>query len=213
MRKLVPVLLLATVLEGAWLLGGLELLRDKAGTGPVGRLTQELKQAKTLIEKASEALKVNPAALEQVLKQAAPLTPADPSRNPFALPEGVRSLAEPAAPADPKASGEVGASTEKDMAKAATPEPPARQLSGILVGPRDRVAIIDGALVRPGDSLEGERVIEIRRDQVVLAREGQRRTLRLPPPFPESGQAAEQVQIRSSADAVPPKRSNGVTEP
>jgi hypothetical protein len=52
------------------------------------------------------------------------------------------------------------------------------------VSARERLAIIDGALLRTGDTLEGERVAEIRADLVVLVAEDRRRTLRLPPPFP-----------------------------
>lgn len=207
MRKVVIVLLLGAALEVAWLFGGVELLRGKAGSGPVGRLMQEVKQVKTLVEKAREGLQADQASPGAASMAGSPPSPGDPSRNPFALPQGVRLLTEPSATADPKTLGEAGASTEKDLAKAVHPEPPARELSGILVGPRDRVAIIDGTLVRAGDSLEGERVVEIRRDRVVLARDGQHRTLHLPPPFPEPGPGTAQLDIRSSAGAGQPGRS------
>lgn len=191
-RKLLIVLVLGATLEIAWLYGGPELLRSRIGGGPVGRLMQEAKQAKTLLGKASDALKT----LEQATTAGLSAIPGDPNRNPFALPPGVRLLTEPSGPAE----GEAGPSIEKELAKAAVPEPPARKLDGILVGPRDRVAIIDGILVRPGDSLEGERVVDIQRDRVVLARDGRERTLRLPPPFPEPSPGTEQLQIRSPAE-------------
>lgn len=202
-RKLIVVVLLGAILEGAWLMGAMQLLRGTMGSGPLGRLAQEVTQVKTLIGKAGDALKVDQTALEKALKELrgelSP-SPSDPSRDPFALPQGVRLLSELSGAINPTAVGEVGTekSAQKDGGKAAAAEPRARQLSGILVGPRDRVAIIDGTLVRPGDSHDGEQVIDIQRDHVVLARDGQRRTLRLPPPFPESGQWAQQVEIRVS---------------
>lgn len=199
-RKLFIVLLVGAALEVAWLYGGLDLIRDKIASRPAGRVTKETNQAKTAIGKASEAVKTP----EQAATAASPPSPGDPSRDPFALPPGVRLVAGPPGTAEPGTPGEAGA-TETESAKAAVPEPPARQLSGILVGPRDRVAIIDGTLVRSGDSLEGERVIDIQRDLVVLARDGQQRTLRLPAPEP--------LQIRSSAGGSQPRRPNGEAEP
>lgn len=208
-KKITVLLLLGAALEVAWLMGTMELLRSKIGSSSLDRFGQELKQAKSLIERAGEAFKAEQPSLEQALKELRgepASSPGDPSRNPFALPPGVRLLAQP--------SGDTQAgSTETDPAKAAAPEPRARELNGILVGPRDRVAIIDGVLVRAGDSLEGERVIDVRRDHVVLARDGQRRTLHLPPPFPESKQETEPVEVRASTSQVPSKRSNGAPTP
>lgn len=171
MRKLLPIMLLGTVIEVAWLLGGLEMLRGKAGPGVVGQIGQEVAQVKQLLEKAREAMEV---------RAATPPSAGDPSRNPFALPPGVQLLGQ-VADGQPGASG---ASPEKGGAPAPPPPPPARELAGILVGPRERLAIIDGTIVRAGDRLDDERVVDIRHDRVVLAREGGRRTLRLPPPFP-----------------------------
>lgn len=201
-RKLLIVLLLGAALEVAWLYGGLDLIRGKIASRPAGRIMKETNQAKTVIGKASEALKTP----EPATTATPPPSPGDPSRNPFALPPGVRLLAEPSGV------GEGGAS-QQELAKAAVPAPPARQLNGILVGPRDRFAIIDGTLVRLGESLEGDRVIDIQRDRVVLARDGQQRTLRLPPPFPELSSASEQLEIRSSAGESQPKRPNGEAKP
>lgn len=208
-RKFLAVMVLGAVIEIAWLYGGLNLLRSKLGTGTVGQMVQQAKQVKTALEKATETLK----SLEQATTGGLLASPGDPNRDPFALPPGVRHLAEPSGPAESRTAGEGGPSTGKELAKAAVPEPPARQLNGILVGARDRVAIIDGTLVRPGDSLEGERIVDIQRDHVVLARDGRERTLRLPPPFPESSSGTEQLQIRPSAGGDQPKRPNGETEP
>lgn len=205
-KKIITLFLLGTALEVAWLYGGLEILRGKSGFGLVGRIKQEVEQVKTLVEKATEALKAEQGSLGVGSLAGSPPAPGDPSRNPFALPQGVRLLAQPSGTETP---GEAGA--EKEAAKAAPP--PARELNGILVGPRDRVAIIDGTLVRAGDSLQGERVIDVRRDHVVLARDGQRRTLHLPPPFPESKPGTEQLEISSSTGEPSPKRSNGAERP
>jgi len=202
MRKLVVMVLLGAVLEGAWLFGGLELLRGKSGPGPAGRLMQEVNQVKTLVGKAREVL--DQASLGG--DTAAGLSQGDPSRNPFALPQGVRLLSALPETADPKAQDQAGAPTEKDPAKA---EPLTRVLSGILTGSRQRLAIIDGTLVGTGDHIEGEQVVDIGRDSVVLARDGQRRTLRLPPPFPESGQEKDQQATGPAADGAKPKRGDG----
>jgi len=168
MRKLLPIMLLGTVIEVAWLLGGLEMLRGKAGPGVVGQIGQEVAQVKPLLEKAREAMEV---------RAATPPSAGDPSRNPFALPPGIQLLGQ-VADGQPGASG---ASPEKGVGPA---PPPARELAGILVGPRERLAIIDGTIVRAGDRLDDERVVDIRHDRVVLARAGEQRTLHLPPPFP-----------------------------
>ena len=213
-RKLVIVLLLGMALEVAGLFGGMEFLREKAPTSPVGRFSQQVKEVRSLVEKAREALKADQLTPDALSKTAASLGLGDPSRNPFALPSGVRPVNQPTkAAANIGPPGEAGVADGKDGTRAPGPKPPASELSGILVGARDRVAIINGTLVRSGDSIEGERVIDIRRDHVVLARDGQRRTLRLPPPFPESAEGTEQLEIRSSAGGVQPEGSNGATKP
>lgn len=211
MRKVVIMLLLGMALEVSGFLGTVEFLREKMRTGPVGRLAQEVNQARSLVGKAREVLNADQLTPEALSKAVAALGQGDPSRNPFALPQGVNALNQPTG--DLRPPGEAGAGGEKDPTLASRPKPPAHELNGILVGTLDRVAIIDGTLLRTGDVLEGEHVIDIGRDHVVLARDGQRRTLRLPPPFPESGQETGQPEPRSSAEGVQPKRLNGATKP
>ena len=206
MRKVVIVLLLSVALEVTGFVAGLGPFRGTNRTGPAGRPGQEVNPVKTGVEKPREGLKADQVSPTGASSAETSPNEGDPSRNPFALPAGVHPLSGAAPSLRPP--GEVGAH-DTDPARAAVPEPPARELSGILVGPRDRVAIIDGTLLRAGDSVEGEHVIDIPRDHVVLARDGQRRTLRLPPPFPGSGQRAGQPETRASADGVQPKRSNG----
>ena len=201
MRKVVIVLLLSVAFELTGFVSGLRLFPGKGGTGPAVSPQQQVKPAKARVEKAPEGLKADQASPEGGSDEGPSPSEGAPSRNPFALPAEVHPLKQPSgAAAALSPSDEAGA----DPARAAVPAPPAHELSGVLVGARDRVAIIDGTLLRTGDVLGGEHVIDIRRDHVVLARDGRRRTLRLPPPFPEPG---------SSADGVQPERSNGAKKP
>ena len=207
-RKFVMVLLLSVVLEVTGFLPGLQPFRGKSGPGPAVSPQQQVKPAKARAEKPREEPKADQASPEGGSGEGPSAREGDPPRNPFALPDGIRSLNQA-----PGAAAALSLSDEAGASRAAVPEPPARELSGILVGPRDRVAIINGTLLRTGESLEGEHLIDIRRDHVVLARDGQRRTLRLPPPFPESGQGTGRPEPPSSADRVNPKRSNGAAKP
>lgn len=87
--------------------------------------------------------------------------------------------------------GERGARTVDDpfkrgvvpepTAPGAAAEPPALRVSAILISGDRRVAIIDDALVAPGDVLPGgERVAEIQQDAVVLVRrDGTRQIVRI----------------------------------
>ena len=177
-RKIVILLLLSAALEVTGLVVGPQIFSDKSGTGPAGRPSQ-VKLAKPIVEEPREAPKTDHTSPEGASSaEVSPSQVEAPSRNPFALPSGVDLRNQASG-----ASGKAVAS--RDPARADTPASPGRELNGILVGARDRVAIIGGTLLRPGDSVEGERVIEIRSDYVVLARDGRRRTLRLPPAFPE----------------------------
>jgi MSHA biogenesis protein MshK len=54
-------------------------------------------------------------------------------------------------------------------------------LQTVLVSPERRNAIVNGRLVRVGDSVSGMRVIEIRESAVVLRGPGEQRTLSLFP--------------------------------
>lgn len=203
-RKVVVVLVLGMALEVSGLMGTMELLREKTRSGPIGRVLKEVDQARSLIGKAQDGLNADKLTAEALSKAVAALGRGDPARNPFELPAEVRSMNQPAG-----AAAGLSPSDEAGAPQGSVPAPPPRELNGILVGPRDRVAIIDGTLLRMGDTLEGEHVVDIGRDHVVLARDGQHRTLRLPPPFPESGQP----ETRSSADGAQPKRSNGAAKP
>lgn len=87
--------------------------------------------------------------------------------------------------------GERGASTVEDPFErgvalepalpVAVPAGPALRVSAVLISGDRRVAIIDDALVGPGDVLPGgERVAEIRQDAVVLVkRDGTRQIVRI----------------------------------
>lgn len=173
MRKGLIVVLLAAALEVAWLLGGLELLRSAPGPSLVGQVGQAVTQAKAL-QAAMRDLGDTTAAPR-------PAPPGDPDRNPFTLPPGVRLLGQPADPATVLAPAGGGPSANKEPAP--PPAPPRRELGGIMVSGRERLAIIDGTLVRSGDELDGDRIADINPDRVVLVRDGTRRTLRLADPL------------------------------
>lgn len=74
----------------------------------------------------------------------------------------------------------------------ATPAPgPATEdktvLQSTLISPHRRLAIINGRRYRPGDALDGARIVAIRPYEVVLQDAGGRRLLRLVPPLPRAG--------------------------
>ncbi len=50
-----------------------------------------------------------------------------------------------------------------------------------LVGPHRRLAVIDGQIVRPGDSINGARVVAIQPQVVILQTGGEQQRLRLTP--------------------------------
>ena len=58
--------------------------------------------------------------------------------------------------------------------------PPSYTLKVVLISEAGNVAALDGRLVGEGERIGEERVVEIRRDGVVLERAGQRRTISLP---------------------------------
>jgi hypothetical protein len=84
-------------------------------------------------------------------------------RDPFLLPPGVKPL------------NKVG--SEPILPKPSTS--PSFELKAILVGDRLRLASINRQIVTVGDLIEGERVLEIETDRVVLEKEGKKRILYL----------------------------------
>jgi len=90
-------------------------------------------------------------------------------RDPFLLPSGVRLL-----------SKEIPVQENKKIPQATEETKPAEtplKLKAILIGDHIRLASIDRSIVSIGDFINGEKVLEIRSDRVILEKEGKKRTL------------------------------------
>ncbi|MCX8118571.1 MAG: hypothetical protein N3G78_11635 [Desulfobacterota bacterium] len=102
--------------------------------------------------------------------------PGPPRRDPFALPPGIRHHSQETpsipvgSPSQPPA--------EIKPAETQSPEPTFK-LKAILIRDHVRLASIGRSLVTIGDTVEGEKVVEIRPDRVILEKEGKKRTLYL----------------------------------
>lgn len=81
-------------------------------------------------------------------------------RDPFSLPSGVFPLSK----------GETATVTKEEESKVG-------RVKAILISKHIRLALIDRHIVTVGDSISGEKVVEIRPDQVILGKEGKKRTL------------------------------------
>jgi len=100
---------------------------------------------------------------------------------PFLLPPGIRPLSPDAGiPARKEASAPAKKETEgiqDRQTRAARESWPFALKKPLLIGDRIRLAAIDQWIVTVGDSVHGERILEIRPDQVVLGKGDKRRTL------------------------------------
>jgi hypothetical protein len=72
--------------------------------------------------------------------------------------------------------------TEEEEARARDPEVAGLRVKAIIVGSPRSVATLNGQTVLVGEMIGGEKVLEIRRDAVVLERGGQKRVLRIREP-------------------------------
>jgi len=63
--------------------------------------------------------------------------------------------------------------------KAPVTSPPAWHLTMTRISPRERVAVVNGQVVRPGDRLKGARVVAVGPEAVVLESHGRRYTVGL----------------------------------
>jgi hypothetical protein len=86
-------------------------------------------------------------------------------RDPFLLPPGVHLLSKIGAPSAVKG---VPQKTEPD-----------RGVKAILIADHIRLALIDRHIVTVGDSIRDEKVLEIKKDRVILGKGDQKRTLLL----------------------------------
>jgi len=133
------------------------------------------------------------------------------SRDPFLLPPGVYLLSKIESP-----QGMKGVFT-----KAETDAP----LKAILISDHIRLALIDRHIVTVGDPIHGEKVLEIRKDRVILGKGEQKKTLLLPqspvpltveekPHLPLPRQKGERTQLEiSAANQTPPEGPNSAAEP
>ena len=88
-------------------------------------------------------------------------------RDPFSLPLGVHPLSKE------ENKGEAAKVTNGEESKMG-------RVKAILISRHISLALVDRRIVKIGDSINGEKVVEISPDQVVLGKGGKKRTLFLP---------------------------------
>jgi len=94
-------------------------------------------------------------------------------RDPFLLPSGVRLLSKTATTLGAKETLPKMGSKQNEML------PSALKVKAILISDRIRLALIDRQIVTIGDSIQDEKVLEIKPDRVLLVKGVQKRTLLL----------------------------------
>ena len=94
-------------------------------------------------------------------------------RDPFLLPPGVYLLSNKEATTRTKGVPSKSAKNPGD----GVPSP--LKVKAILISDRIRLALIDRHIVTVGDSIQGEEVLEIKKDRVILGKREQKRTLLL----------------------------------
>jgi len=92
-------------------------------------------------------------------------------KDPFQLPEGIRLLSKIDSVQEAKGT------TSKSEAKPTDISPPPLKVKAILISDHIRLASINRYIVKVGDSINGERVLEIKPDQVILGKEGKKRSI------------------------------------
>ncbi len=88
-------------------------------------------------------------------------------RDPFLLPPGVHLLSK------------IGTTSGRKDSQASNIPSPSFVVKAILISDHARLALIDRHIVTMGDSIHGEKVLEIKTDRVVLGKGEQKRTLLL----------------------------------
>jgi hypothetical protein len=91
-------------------------------------------------------------------------------RDPFLLPSGVYLLSKTGTPSGVKRS--ISGADNK-------PDENLMKVKAILISDHARLALIDRHIVTIGDSIQGEKVLEIKTDRVTLGKGDQKRTLLL----------------------------------
>ena len=101
-----------------------------------------------------------------------------PGRNPFSLPAGIHLRSKsPAVPAALKAPETAPKGETKVLDVPPSPLPTPLKVRAILIGSQTRLALIDRHIVREGDSIEGEKILVIAKEYVVLGQGDKKRTL------------------------------------
>lgn len=103
-----------------------------------------------------------------------------PGRNPFSLPAGIHLRSK--GPVVPMASKvlETAPKMETKVLDIPPPPPPAPLIvRAILITSQSRLALIDRHIVRVGESVQDEKILEIAKDYVVLGKGDMKRTLLL----------------------------------
>jgi type II secretory pathway component PulC len=94
-------------------------------------------------------------------------------RDPFELSPGVKLRGVKKA----KSRKAIKPSVKKKSAKAI--EPPAKKVTAILITDSRKIASINHKVVTVGDSIDGEKVLEIKPDRVILEKNGKRKVIML----------------------------------
>jgi len=96
-------------------------------------------------------------------------------KDPFSIPPGVRLLSKEMPVKEEKTVQPiVGVKTNEIK-----PVEPTLHLKAVLISDRIRLASIDRSIVTVGDSIGGEKVLEIWSDRVIFEKEGKKRTILL----------------------------------
>jgi hypothetical protein len=88
-------------------------------------------------------------------------------RDPFLLPPGIHLLSK------------IGTASGRPGSQSSDIPSSSFRVTAILISDHARLALIDRQIVTVGDSIHGEKVVEIKRDGVILAKGEQKRTLLL----------------------------------
>jgi hypothetical protein len=106
-------------------------------------------------------------------------------RDPFLLPPGVHLLSK------------IGTTSGRTSSQPGNILSPSFMVTAILISDRARLALIDRHIVTVGDSIHGEKVLEIKTDGVILGKGEQKRTLLL-------SQSPVRLTVEQSSHPYPP---------
>lgn len=116
--------------------------------------------AQPLVNRGRETPKEQPRTEEASLRRS-PREKARLGKDPFRLPSGVKPLSQ----------------VQKVPKSSETAAPPSLELKAILVSDHLKLASINRQIVTVGDRIQGERILEIEADRVILEKGGKKRTL------------------------------------